>query len=270
MINNITIGSDIEIFLRDKVTKELKSAVGLIPGSKSDPCWVYKPEDGYATETDNVSVEFLIPICTNEDEFVKHISFMLEHISKIIPRELEIAIQSSGIFSNEQLDSEQARTMGCEGTFNAWKGRENKKPDGTKTNLRTNSFHIHIGYEDCDPVQNIELVKAMDLFIGIPSLLIDPDTERRKLYGKAGECRFKPYGVEVRVLGGYCIGTEELVRWTFKNTLAAIQFVNHFPNYRFKHDLESIINKNKLEEAVEVISAYNINIPATTIKQYAS
>ena len=34
----------------------------------------------------------------------------------------------------------------------------------------------------------------MDLFLGVPSILIDPDTERRKMYGKAGDYRLKEYG----------------------------------------------------------------------------
>lgn len=32
------------------------------------------------------------------------------------------------------------------------------------------------------------------MYLGIPSVVMDPDTKRRTLYGKAGDFRLKAYG----------------------------------------------------------------------------
>lgn len=54
--------------------------------------------------------------------------------------------------------------------------------------------HIHIGYNNPEIEKSVDIIKAMDLFLGIPSILMDKDTLRRSRYGKAGAFRFKSYG----------------------------------------------------------------------------
>lgn len=49
-------------------------------------------------------------------------------------------------------------------------------------------------------------VPLIDLFCGIPSVLVDRDENarfRRHLYGKAGECRLPKYGIEYRTLSNF-------------------------------------------------------------------
>lgn len=66
----------------------------------------------------------------------------------------------------------------------------------------------------------------MDLYLGVPSVLIDPDTRRRSLYGKAGCFRLTDYGVEYRVLSGYFIKDEITTTWVLHQTAAAIAYYN--------------------------------------------
>ena len=54
--------------------------------------------------------------------------------------------------------------------------------------------HIHIGYDNSTKETNFAIIKALDLFLGVPSLEIDLDERRRGLYGKAGCFRHKKYG----------------------------------------------------------------------------
>ncbi|OYV41139.1 MAG: hypothetical protein B7Z80_02685 [Rhodospirillales bacterium 20-64-7] len=60
----------------------------------------------------------------------------------------------------------------------------------------------------------------MDYFLGIHSLLWDKDGTRRKLYGKAGAFRPKPYGMEYRVLSNRWLDSPDLTRWVY-NTVQA-------------------------------------------------
>ena len=79
-----------------------------------------------------------------------------------------------------------------------------------KTNFRTAGGHIHIGGNTtdvvCDPLMKPMFVYMLDLFVGIPSVLIDNSTQtyrRRKYFGAAGCHRDKPYGLEYRVLSPF-------------------------------------------------------------------
>ena len=51
-----------------------------------------------------------------------------------------------------------------------------------------------MGYENPDVDTSLALVKYMDVFLGVPSVIKDKDTKRRSLYGKAGCFRLTDYG----------------------------------------------------------------------------
>jgi hypothetical protein len=58
------------------------------------------------------------------------------------------------------------------------------------------------------------LIPLMDLIVGIPSVLIDRDKnakERRKLYGRAGDFRYQPHGIEYRTLSNFWIKSYHLM-----------------------------------------------------------
>ena len=57
--------------------------------------------------------------------------------------------------------------------------------------------HIHIGYENPNIGFSTALVKYMDMFVGVPSVVYDHDTRRRKYYGNAGSFRLTSYGVKL-------------------------------------------------------------------------
>ena len=54
--------------------------------------------------------------------------------------------------------------------------------------------HIHIGYDNNNIDASLRLVKYLDLYLGVPSVLKDKDKRRRSLYGKAGCFRLTSYG----------------------------------------------------------------------------
>jgi hypothetical protein len=43
----------------------------------------------------------------------------------------------------------------------------------------------------------LQLIAAMDLFLGLPMLFLEPVTKRRELYGKASCIRLKEYGPDL-------------------------------------------------------------------------
>jgi hypothetical protein len=65
-------------------------------------------------------------------------------------------------------------------------------------------------------------VKQLDWYLGGWSLQKDPDPIRRRLYGKAGACRYKPYGVEYRVLSNFWVTSAITRRLVWNRMQAAL------------------------------------------------
>lgn len=247
------LGCDPELFLRNK-TGAFISSVGLIGGSKDFPRPI---GEGCSIQEDNVAVEFNTPPCATADEFVKAIQYNLNDIAKRVgDMGLELCIQPSAVFTDDQLNSEAAQTFGCEPDFNAWNyGAQNPRPHAANPNLRSAGGHIHVE-SDADP---LELVKAMDLFVGCPMIEFDQDTQRRELYGKAGAFRKKSYGIEYRTASNAWITSEERIRWVWAQTERAVAFVeagNTIPD----EDgvlIQKCINESNMGALVELRLKYN-------------
>lgn len=220
-MSKFTIGCDPEVFLVNRVGKFI-SSVGLIGGTKDFPQPI---GEGCAVQEDNVSVEFNTPPCNTVEEFVKSIRYNLSWIKERAQAlELDVKIVPSAVFEDDQLNTEAAQTFGCEPDYNAWAdGKRNPRPRAANRNLRSAGGHIHVSL---DPqVDYLEVVKAMDWFIGCQMLQFDDDSGRRELYGKAGAFRKKSYGVEYRTASNKWIESDETIQWVYKQTDKALAWV---------------------------------------------
>lgn len=217
-----TLGADPELFLKHKVTGEFISSIGLIGGSKEYPMPI---GEGCAVQEDNVAVEFNIPPCATAEAFIGSINHNLQYLkARAEELGLELCIQPSATFSNAQLDNPAALEFGCDPDFNAWNGgKQNPRPRATDANLRSAGGHIHVAVPD--GLDILDVVKAMDLFVGCAMLAFDHDQDRRKLYGKAGAFRPKSYGVEYRTASNAWIASDARMRWAWDQTEKAVAFV---------------------------------------------
>jgi hypothetical protein len=216
----VRIGSDPETFLMDATGRYI-SSVGLIGGSKDEPMPI---GNGCSVQEDNVTVEFNTPPTNNPEEFVNAINYNLDWITRRASElNLSVVFTPSAEFDDEQLNSDAAQTFGCDPDFNAWEfGAANPRPRSKNRNLRSAGGHIHIEAPDLD---KLELVKAMDLFVGVPMLKFDQDKRRRQLYGKAGAYRPKSYGIEYRSASNAWLANDETKKWAFEQTQKAVEFV---------------------------------------------
>lgn len=258
-ISNITIGADPEIFLVDKQGK-FKSAIGLIGGTKESPRPISNL--GHAVQEDNVLGEFNIPPSKTAQEFSDNIQFCLNWFKDNI-QPLDIKISASGIFEDSELDNPIAREAGCNPDYNAWTELQNVAPDLSKFNLRSAGGHIAIGYDNPNVITSVEVIKVMDLFLGVPAIILDHDTKRRELYGKAGCYRIKSFGLEYRSLSNFWIATDELRQWAFDNTIKALTYLNKGKVIQEKdyEIIQTAINTNNKKYAVSLLKKYNIPLP---------
>ena len=258
MIENVTIGADPELFLINEKTGKVVSAIGIIPGEKGN-AWVGPDmEKGFGLEIDNILAEFNIPPAQTKEEFTRSITFMLDYITKFIKNinpDLGIKCIASQIVDEDQLQHPIAKLFGCSVDYCAYKEGPNKKPKGEKTCLRSAGNHIHVGYDNPNAEESIELVKYMDVYLGIPSVVKDPDTQRRKLYGKAGAFRLTDYGVEYRVLSSYMLKQPDFV---YDQTIKAIDAYNKGVKLPSPTIVQRVINNSKIEEAQKLIEKYNL------------
>lgn len=217
----ITLGADPEVFF--ELDGKPSSAIGLIGGSKSHP---RAAGGGFFILEDNVAAEYNVPPASNPDDFANNIVKGLsicEQYAKANHR--GISLKASASFDPKELDRPEALEFGCEPDFDAWARCINDKPSAADSTFRTAGGHVHVGgVTDINPTN---LIRCMDLFLGVPSVVLDPDKERRKLYGKAGAFRLKEYGVEYRTLSNFWIFSSEMRFWVWNATLKAIEFAKN-------------------------------------------
>jgi len=259
--NNFTFGCDPELFIKD-AKGNLVSAAGLIPGTKENP----HPVDCGAVQVDGMAAEFNIDAASTFEQFDNNIETVMAALKAMLPKGYSFCIEPHVRFPKEVFEAapDEAKELGCTPDFNAWTGSVNPPPNAPDDPyLRTASGHIHIGWskkgdEPFSPSneQHIlnccDMVKQLDWFLGAWSLLHDPDPVRRKLYGKAGAYRPKPYGVEYRVLSNFWIKTRELRLevWNRLQKAAENMAQRFYPEY---------VSPNQNQELISSINTGQLN-----------
>jgi hypothetical protein len=166
---------------------------------------------------------------------------------------------SAASFPKEELSDPRAFIFGCDPDLNAWTGRINPRPKAADQNLRSCGGHLHIGYKFKTKAEAKRAVKLVELFVGVPSVLIDEGEERKKLYGKAGAMRYKPYGVEYRTLSNFWVFDKELRTWVYRNVERAMSLLDtDFDVDSLRDVIVHTINDNDKSMAHSLINQYNI------------
>lgn len=259
------LGCDPEVFLMNN--KGLLPVFGLVGGTKDRPRPVEGMAEGFTFQEDNVALEFGIPPAETKEIFCSHVKAVQEAFLKNNPK-LTFSKLSCAIFPKNILDYPQAHMFGCEPDMNAWTGKENVKPNSRNPCLRAAGGHIHVSLPE-DPKALTEehnqkgFIQALDFYLAIPSLLMDKDIARRKLYGKAGAYRVKPYGVEYRTLSNFWIFEEKYINWVWDNTARALKSLYDGEDFSAAStDIQRIINTGDVEDAKILIQAYDLEVVA--------
>lgn len=264
-MTKITIGSDFEMFVWDDDLDKIIPCPLSFGGTKVKPLSI---GNGCARQQDCVATEFNIPPANTKQEFIDYINYCKEKGEEIL-QELDPAYQlvakSSNIFDPEDLaKSDIYNVFGCSSSINAWSQESREANAEDAGNLRSTGFHVWIGIEDENFTADhlFRIIKSMDLFLGLPSLFIDEDNDRRKIYGHAGDCRYKKKNdlhlLEYRSLGGYLLNSDELIGYVYDQTIKAIEYGMNLDN--FIPEIEDVINSQNRELAMEYLQEYNINM----------
>ncbi len=254
------LGADPEIFLKD-ASNAFISAIGKIGGSKQFP----RPlpiGDGFAVQEDNVALEYNIPPAEDARQFSNNIEMAMQFLSNEVQQYgLKFANECAVSFPEKELMHPDALVFGCDPDFNAWKdGKINPRPKAADKSLRTCGGHVHIGYNFQNDLELIEFIKHADLFLGVPSVLMDKDDRRRELYGKRGAFRFKFYGGEYRSMSNFWVFTDDHRHWVWDSMQLAMDAWQNKKidiNSEDKSILQAI-NKNNKKVAQSLVDKYNL------------
>lgn len=248
-----SLGADPELFLCTKENK-LKSSIGLIGGSKTNPK-IIDDLGLFKIQEDNVAAEYNIPPSFNKKQFVEHILWPQEYISKLIgTKKYKIYKKASAYFPEEELKDPKALEFGCDPDYNAWTLSINEKPYCSNKTFRTAGGHIHFSLPNPDdPWEVIRAIRNMDHYIGVWSVITDTDKERKILYGKAGCFRPQKHGGEYRTLSNFWIFDVKLIEEIWDRAMMALQDNNLIENPKQIEVIQEIINTNDSNAAKQYL-----------------
>lgn len=222
-------------------------------------------------QEDNVLVEFDIDAASDFQGFNSLILKGIEESKKSVEA---IGLQlakgvSSHIYTPEQISSfhPSALEFGCSEDFNGLTGETNPKPQANDPGLRSAGGHIHFGFckdMEVSPENQMWMTIMCDYQLGLASLLLDSDTRRRELYGKASTIRYKEYGIEYRTLSNFWIFEERNRRWAWDQAVKAYELAKDRQNARMltsmvnPYEIQRVINTGDLAMAEQYIRLMEI------------
>lgn len=241
------------MFLCDSTGKHI-SAIGLIGADKWNPLQIKNLPKGFTLQEDNVALEYGIPPAATADEFVQHIARVME-ASRKWTKGLSFSKLSCVVFPEDQMEHPNAHIFGCEPDYDAWTKKTNRKPQPPNPFMRSAGGHIHV-----ETTQDPHLVgKYMDLFLSVPAVLMDEKgQERKKMYGKKGSIRVKPYGVEYRPLSNFWIFEEKYIRWAWWETARALS--SDIEIDKLENAIDIAVNQNDKQMAEALVKEYSLSV----------
>jgi hypothetical protein len=271
------IGADVEAFLYSNEKTALVPCVGILPGTKEEPFPLPNLGAGYAVQEDNVMVEFNIPPKKTASQFCRAIKTakrgVIDMLQEKYPGEYRMIFRSDAKFLQKELQSPQAKLIGCEPDFNAYEGgqmRRNPPPVGL---YRGAGGHVHLGGDFQCP----DFIAALfaDLVIGVAGWTSEMTSKRAEWYGMPGVYRPKPYGIEYR--SPDCMWAEEsgsmdnvahlaigLSNWLTKKDAREIQTsfraIDWNRVYQFNSHSVKITNRDSVRDQI-IIEAQNAGLP---------
>lgn len=220
MTRDIDVACDPEVFF----TKDSKPypVTGLIGGTKDSP----RKVEGGAVLEDNIMGEFHIQPAITATSFAQRCETQLAYLKTVAEKHgCTLSLQSYADFEPKYLATPAAMELGCEPDYDAYTLARNPPYDVQQFgNRRYAGGHIHIGIPgvNAHPDTRTEVVKWLDLVVGIPMMLKEGETPRSTTYGLPGRFRPKEYGLEYRTPSNSWLLSRERMIWIFRCVVKAV------------------------------------------------
>lgn len=206
------VGSDPEIFIEDTDGNCIPAFTFLGPKTKD-------PEVGY---WDGFQAEFSTRPSHCIAFHCDSVRLGLCNLYRRMPRGAKLSLKNVMWIPDEMRHSpllaEEHVQFGCNPSKSAY-GEPWMQYDGRTVPFRTAGGHIHLATREKGYTDNVAIAKNLDRFLGVIGVSMYrywDVPERRELYGKAGEYRDTPYGIEYRTLSNAWLHSPWLMHFTFE------------------------------------------------------
>ena len=245
----LSFGSDPEFMLGKNGS--IYSAIGIVPGSRKNRYRV----NGHEFYYDNVLAECAIKPGYDKEETLFNFQECFQQYAQIV-QPFKLIPQAFQEYPKSQLKTKEAVIAGCKDETCAYTMMQKVPPQMVikYSQKRSAGGHIHLGKEgwvrrqvDIFPIGVWDAAKALDFFVGLPSVLMDIDKttiQRKELYGHAGRFRKTDYGIEYRSLGNFWLASPKLVSMIHDLCVVALDFIEDEDNRNLFWNL----NEDMLEE----------------------
>lgn len=215
------VGSDPEIFVTDKETKQLIPAFLFLNDKKNgtptgDGSTVYW--DGFQAEFETKAESCLAYHC---DSVYKGLNTLYSEAKKFNPN-ATLTLQNLFEIPMEVLQKEKEEFVrfGCTPSYNNYNLGVEGDLNGRTTPYRSAGGHIHLAYAGLSksPKRVKRIVSAMDAILGVVCVAFFQKYDnpiRRTMYGMAGEYRLPAHGLEYRVLSNAWLSHPLVMHMTF-------------------------------------------------------
>lgn len=258
----LLVGADPEVFVR--AGGKFVSAHNMIAGTKHNPF----PVQNGAVQVDGMALEFNIKPAKNAYDFKYNINTVKQQLMSMIPSDHVLSVSATADFDPDYMEKqpEDAKKLGCEPDFNAYARQINPSPEQHPT-MRVAGGHVHLGWgEGFEPfsISHFDacctVVKQLDFWLGLPSLILDHDIKRKEMYGKAGAFRPKPYGVEYRTLSNFWIENDDLIEFVFNNTQSGFRLLSEGTDLSEEYGdiCQYVIDSNDKTRAINLCNTLGI------------
>lgn len=245
------IGGDPEAFIWNNTTDSAVISCGQIGGTKG--AGVPIPTTSLRSKQlwleDNVAVEVNFPPQVDTDHLIGLIDTLRAHVDSSLHAKngqwsARWAVEAE--FNKAHLDKFPAsKEIGCEPDFYAY-SRDSQglfDPDKLQRNcLNANVLgnkryaggHLHLSFDNRQNIPAFAIAMLCDAVLGLPSVVMDKQHGRRRMYGLAGLYRPKSYGIEYRTMSNWWMrepmtGRQQDFRYLFFRQA-----------FRFLHMLEAL------------------------------
>jgi hypothetical protein len=270
-----TIGSDPEVLVRSRDTGAYVPMCGLIGGTKRRPVPMVGLEKGYALQEDNVMLEFNIPAASSINHFDVHIERAFKYVCDVVEQigggRLEVATNCTGLYSADVLTTSKSRQFGCSPDFDAHDRGEPLRPPCPadfrrgEGELRFAGGHVHLGYDNVSSIPDYVVAALADLMIGLPSIGVDSQADRRAWYGTAGRYRPTSYGIEYRSLSNFWLFDAACTRDVGSR---ALRLCGALENPRLVNLIRTIYNSMPWADVIHAINTENVELAADLVTYF--
>lgn len=151
---------------------------------------------------------------TNPDELYQNILDCFSELKNILSEDTTIDTSVTVEVSESEMQSldDKSKQFGCAPSLNTSGVCGTGISDASKYLKRSAGGHIHLGHNNNEKLiflfkhEPEKVVNVLDIVVGNTCVILDRDEgniERRKTYGRAGEYRLPPHGLEYRTLSNF-------------------------------------------------------------------